>query len=87
MTPERWQQIEELFHTVSAHPAAERAAFLDRACTGDESLRAEVERLLASHDEAASFINAPAFQAAAGMIADEGTQAMSSQTIGKTIGH
>ena len=83
MTPERWQQIEELFHTVAARPATERAVFLDRACAGDDSLRSEVERLLSSHDEAGSFIKAPAFQVAAGMIADEGAQAM----IGQTIGH
>jgi len=86
MTPERWQQIEELFHSVAARPAVERTAFLDRACTGDAELRAEVERLLASHDEAGSFIKAPAFEVAAGMIADRGSQSMVSQTIGQTIG-
>ena len=86
MTPERWQQIEELFHSVAARPAVERTAFLDRACTGDAELRAEVERLLASHDEAGSFIKAPAFEVAAGMIADRGSQSMVAQTIGQTIG-
>ena len=86
MTPERWQQIEELFHSVAARPAVERTAFLDRACAGDEELRAEVERLLASHDEAGSFIKAPAFEVAAGMIADQGSQAMFAQAIGQSIG-
>ena len=61
---------------MAAPSEADRAAFLDRARAGDDSLRAEVERLLASHDEAGSFINAPAFEVAAGMIANEGTQAM-----------
>ena len=37
--------------------------------------------------EAGSFIKEPAYAVAAGMIAEDGTQAMSSQTIGKTIGH
>ena len=83
MTPERWQQIEELFHSVAGRPAAERAAFLDGVCADDESLRAEIERLLSSHDDGGSFINAPAFAVAAGMIADERTQTM----IGQTIGH
>ena len=91
MTPERWQQIEELFHSVAARPAAERAAFLDRACADDDSLRSEVEHLLVSHDEAGSFIKAPAFAVAAELIANEGTQASFGQTsgqfIGQTIGH
>ncbi|MFN7803150.1 MAG: serine/threonine-protein kinase, partial [Planctomycetaceae bacterium] len=38
---------EELFHAVLSQPPAERAAFLDRACSGDLSLRAAVESRLA----------------------------------------
>jgi len=40
--------------------AAERAAYLDRACGSDAELRARVERLLAAHKAAASFIERPA---------------------------
>ncbi|HEX5272450.1 MAG TPA: serine/threonine-protein kinase, partial [Gemmataceae bacterium] len=36
--------------------AAERAAFLDRACGGDAGLRRRVERLLEAHAEADSFL-------------------------------
>jgi formylglycine-generating enzyme required for sulfatase activity/serine/threonine protein kinase len=42
-------------------PAA-RAAFLDRACGGDGALRARVEALLRSHDEAGSFLGSPAVE-------------------------
>ena len=55
MTPERWQQIKELLATVLERPAEERAAFLDHTCDGDESLRAEVESLMA-HQEAGDSI-------------------------------
>jgi len=65
MTPERWKQVEELFHAVAARPEAERSAFLDRACAGDEALRGEVERLFASHEKPGNFMKAPALEAAA----------------------
>ena len=39
---------------------AERAAYLDRACAGDPALRARVEALLAVHDRAGEFLEAPA---------------------------
>src|SRR5262245_14843959 len=43
---------------------AERQAFLDGACAGDATLRAQVEGLLRSHDEAGSFLDAPLFDTA-----------------------
>jgi eukaryotic-like serine/threonine-protein kinase len=46
MTPERWAQIEELYHAAHTRPAAERAAFLAEACRDDAALRREVESLL-----------------------------------------
>ncbi|HET7695827.1 MAG TPA: LpqB family beta-propeller domain-containing protein [Vicinamibacterales bacterium] len=46
MTPERWRRIEELYHGAYVRPAADRAAFLDAACRGDDGLRREVEALL-----------------------------------------
>jgi len=45
---EKWRQIEELFHAAAERPPHERAAFLDEACGGDESLRREAESLLAA---------------------------------------
>ncbi|MFL6333374.1 MAG: protein kinase domain-containing protein, partial [Pyrinomonadaceae bacterium] len=83
MTPERWQQIEEVFHAAAARPPAVRAAFLAQACAGDETLRREVECLLAAHEEAASFMNAPALEAAAERLAGEQADLMP----GKTIAH
>ncbi len=46
MTPERWREIERLYHAALERDAAERAAFLNEACGGDEALRREVESLL-----------------------------------------
>ena len=40
-------------------PAAERAAFLDRACGDDVELRRKVEALLESHDQVGNFLEDP----------------------------
>jgi eukaryotic-like serine/threonine-protein kinase len=53
---DRWPTVKELFHAALEHEAPARAAFLAAACNGDPVLQAEVERLLAAHEQAASFI-------------------------------
>ena len=65
MTPERWQQIEQLFHSALGQDKGERAAFLAQACLGDGRLHEEVESLLDAHELATSFIEIPAGDAAA----------------------
>jgi tetratricopeptide (TPR) repeat protein/serine/threonine protein kinase len=50
---------EEIFNAALQIPAAEREAFLDRACQGDTLLRAAIEALLAAHDVPDSFLEAP----------------------------
>src|SRR5262249_56081926 len=42
---------------------AERAAFLDQACAGDEALRQRIERLLLRHEQPDSLLDAPAAEA------------------------
>jgi tetratricopeptide (TPR) repeat protein len=51
MSQPTWEKVKALFHEAAALPADERVALFDRACAGDERLRAEVEALLASHEE------------------------------------
>ena len=53
MDPERWRQVGELFHRALEHDAEGRSRFLDEACGGDAGLRAEVDSLLAHHDDGA----------------------------------
>src|SRR5579872_4219757 len=47
MTPERWKQIEQAYHAALEFEPDRRAAWLSEACAGDDSLRREVESLLA----------------------------------------
>jgi Tol biopolymer transport system component len=71
MTPERWQKVKETFQSALQHEPAERAVYLSNACGEDETLRREVESLLASHERTGSFIDSPAYQAVAKSFTDE----------------
>ena len=56
---------EAIFWAALAKTAdAERTAFLDAACAGDEQLRRQVERLLAAHAQADAFLERPVAEAA-----------------------
>ena len=54
---------EDIFLAAVEKPPAERAAYLDAACGPDAGLRARVEGLLRSHDEAGSLLEQPLFDA------------------------
>ena len=56
MTPERFQQIEELYHAARERTGEERAALLAQT---DPELRREVESLLVSAPAANSWIGPP----------------------------
>jgi eukaryotic-like serine/threonine-protein kinase len=59
MSPEAWNRVKNIFEDVVAHEGADRAALLAVACEGDEELRSEVERLIAGHEQAGSFLDRP----------------------------
>lgn len=82
MSPERWQQVKAIFNSAINYRPDERGVFLSQACSGDENLRKEVESLIASHEQSGSFIDEPAFVAAASFLADEKLELSVGQTIG-----
>ncbi|MCI0488006.1 MAG: protein kinase [Blastocatellia bacterium] len=59
MKPEYWKKLDALFHEALALLPEARAAFLAEACSGDEHLREEVERLIAAHEREDSFLDTP----------------------------
>jgi serine/threonine-protein kinase len=61
LTSERWRRMKEIFQAAVELPAAERKAYLTDVCAGNSSLLAEVESLLAAHEEPGSFMDTPAF--------------------------
>src|SRR5216684_2561059 len=82
MTPERWQRINEMFHTALMLDGQERSAFLVSQSAGDDALRAKVAALLASHDQAEGFIQGSVFGDAAQLLVEDEAQAMIGQHIG-----
>src|SRR5450432_1490572 len=59
MPPERWRQIEDIFHPALECEPALRPAFLEKACGGDEALRREVEALLQQDGQDGALLSQP----------------------------
>src|SRR5262247_250128 len=83
MKPDQWRQVDQLFQAALERASEERTAFISEACGGDDSLRREVEALLAADGQAESFIEAPAYAVAAPLIVEDETPS----PMGKIIGH
>jgi len=60
---DRWRLLERIYHETVERPIAERHAFLDSACAGDDVLRNELESLLAN--EGLSLLDESALDVAA----------------------
>ena len=58
----RWGKIESIFNQVLEADENGRSAVVEESCAGDESLKREVESLLAHHGNARDFIERPAFE-------------------------
>ncbi|HEY0323233.1 MAG TPA: protein kinase [Pyrinomonadaceae bacterium] len=82
MTPERWQQVKELFHSALEIAPEKRATFLEKECAGHNSLRREVESLLSAHERSGSFINTPAYVAAAEALSEDVAQLSAGARLG-----
>jgi serine/threonine protein kinase/tetratricopeptide (TPR) repeat protein len=82
MTSERWQRVERLCHAALDRDASQRASFLDAACAGDESLRQEVELLLAREQSAEGFLAATAFEAAAKVMVEDAGPSLTGRQLG-----
>ena len=91
MEAERWQTIERLYHSALEREPSQRAPFLEQACGDDDSLRSEVESLLAQGEESGSFLETPALEVAAKALAQDRVRAVDGagptdhQMIGATI--
>ncbi len=82
MTPERWKRLDALFHEALELQGEARAAFLAKACGGDEQLREEAERLIAAHERESSFIDSPVFAETAVLTIGDRTETPVGHTIG-----
>jgi len=58
LTPERWAQIEKIFHRAAECDPEKRATLLDESCRGDLELREEVESLLSRASGSGNLVRA-----------------------------
>ncbi|HET6843104.1 MAG TPA: protein kinase [Candidatus Angelobacter sp.] len=68
MTPERWSRIKEIFSAVLDRSAEDRQLAILEACQGDTELQAELQQLLAQHDEMGQFLEGDSPVSAAGLL-------------------
>src|SRR5215510_7843298 len=83
MNPDRWRKIQDLFAEACAQQPPERAAFLEKACAGDDDLRREVEWMLAHQGDAERFIPKPALDVAAASLAASRVATLAGSSLGQ----
>ncbi len=82
MKPERWRKIEQLYHAALEREVSQRAAYLHEVCAGDNALQREVESLLAQEKRGDGFLESPALQVAARMMAKDSRQSLKGRQLG-----
>src|SRR6266496_451793 len=83
MNPERWEKLDELFHSALERDGEARAAFVATACGSDDELLHELESMLAHHQQAKSFMESPAYAIEAeSIVADDALPTLTGETFG-----
>ena len=84
MSTERWERTKQILEVALRIAPAQRRVYLDSACGQDGELRAEVESLIASHEEAGSEFMA----AAAPQLLDLASSSnLATSQLNRVIGH
>ncbi|MGC2550913.1 MAG: serine/threonine-protein kinase [Candidatus Sulfotelmatobacter sp.] len=71
MEPERWQDVERIYHSALQCDGSQRSLFLEKACGEDQSLRVEVESLLKYAQRSEEIFEAPALEVVARSLAED----------------
>lgn len=82
MRPERWNELDKILQSVLERSPAERPAYVDEVCSGDEELRREVLTLLGSHEQAGSFMASPALEGS-GDVFEDGPKLKQGDSVGR----
>src|SRR5688572_27704113 len=80
---EQWATVKQIHQAVLDRAASERTVFIDEICAGDETLRREVQSLLAYEEEAESFMELPALEVTASVWSEEEDEAL----VGRVLSH
>ncbi len=71
MEPERWHDVERIYHSALQCDGSQRTRFLEQACGQDQSLRVEVESLLKYAQRSEDLFEAPALEVVARSLAED----------------
>jgi eukaryotic-like serine/threonine-protein kinase len=82
MDESRWERVKEIFSTALERDALLRDAFLAEACGGDAPLRAEVDSLLAAHEDSGDLLSRPAAEQSLGLEAQRAPRDWIGQRVG-----
>jgi serine/threonine protein kinase/Tol biopolymer transport system component len=82
MTPEHWKEIERLYFAALEREESLRAAYLHKACAGDEGLRREVESLLSQEKRGDALLEVPALEMAASAMAKDSELSLHEELLG-----
>lgn len=82
MPPKDLNQVESVFHAALDLPIAERRAYLQQVCNGDEQLLAEVSSLLSSVESSNGFMEQPALTAGLNVLLNTSRDSL----LGKSFG-
>ena len=81
--PTRWQLIEDIFHTALKRAPHDRARFLQHVCQEDETLRRQVESLLAAEGQKGDFLDSEAIRDTAKILVERGAFSL----VGNQVAH
>ena len=83
MSPDQWQKAKQLFDAALKRSPDERLLFIEENFNGDETVRREVESLLAKSDNAAVFLERPAI----GEVAEAIVENTEKFRVGQSVSH
>ena len=83
MSSDDLQRVEEVFQTALDLPPEQRVAYLGEVCAGDAEMRSEVEALVLAYERSYDFIERPAMEIDAAIVASS----LSGTLLGQTISH
>ncbi|HZQ54923.1 MAG TPA: protein kinase [Bryobacteraceae bacterium] len=74
MSPERWQQVEQLYYAALEREPEERQGFIAEACNADTELRGELESLLAQSAAASGPLDHPPWEGTTSLLQRPGAR-------------
>ncbi len=81
MNEERWRKAKAIYQSLVERDSSQKDAYLAQACAGDETLRKEVESLIACQSEADGLMASPALEVVVRELASEPEEDLSGRAL------